>query len=58
MHSSFCTHIHGNICWKAKEISVAAKGLAEGQVDIVVGTHKLLSESVKFKDLGLLIIDE
>ncbi|MEY4419445.1 MAG: transcription-repair coupling factor, partial [Pseudomonadota bacterium] len=42
----------------AKEITAAAKGLAEGQIDIVVGTHKLLSESVKFKDLGLLIIDE
>jgi len=42
----------------AKEVSTAAKGLAEGTVDIVVGTHKLLSESVKFKNLGLLIIDE
>ncbi|WP_295539723.1 TRCF domain-containing protein, partial [uncultured Pseudacidovorax sp.] len=42
----------------AKEISAAAKGLADGSVDIVVGTHKLLSESVKFKNLGLLIIDE
>jgi transcription-repair coupling factor (superfamily II helicase) len=42
----------------AKEIAAAAKGLADGSVDIVVGTHKLLSESVKFKDLGLLIIDE
>ena len=42
----------------AKEITLAAKGLADGQIDIVVGTHKLLSESVKFKDLGLLIIDE
>ena len=41
-----------------KEITAANKGLAEGTVDIVVGTHKLLSESVKFKDLGLLIIDE
>ena len=41
-----------------KEITAAAKGLADGSVDIVVGTHKLLSESVKFKDLGLLIIDE
>ncbi len=41
-----------------KEINAAAKGLADGTVDIVVGTHKLLSESVKFKDLGLLIIDE
>ncbi|KAF1047047.1 transcription-repair coupling factor [Xylophilus sp.] len=42
----------------AKEIGAAAKGLAEGSVDIVVGTHKLLSESVKFANLGLLIIDE
>ena len=42
----------------AKEIQAAADGLASGQVDIVVGTHKLLSPSVKFKDLGLLIIDE
>ena len=41
-----------------KEITAAAKGLADGSVDIVVGTHKLLSNTVKFKDLGLLIIDE
>ncbi len=41
-----------------KEINAAMKGLADGTVDIVVGTHKLLSESTKFKDLGLLIIDE
>ena len=32
--------------------------LAEGKVDIVIGTHRLLSGDVKFKDLGLLIIDE
>jgi transcription-repair coupling factor (superfamily II helicase) len=42
----------------AKEITAAVKGLADGSVDIVVGTHKLLSASVKYKDLGLLIIDE
>ena len=42
----------------AKEITAAAKGLADGSIDIVVGTHKLLSASVKFKQLGLLIIDE
>ena len=41
-----------------KEITSAIKGIADGTVDIVVGTHKLLSESTKFKDLGLLIIDE
>lgn len=42
----------------AKEITAAAKGLEEGGIDIVVGTHKLLSSTVKFKNLGLLIIDE
>ncbi len=41
-----------------KEISSAIKGIADGTVDIVVGTHKLLSESTQFKNLGLLIIDE
>ncbi|WP_291010188.1 transcription-repair coupling factor [Hydrogenophaga sp.] len=41
-----------------KEITAALKGVADGSVDIVVGTHKLLSEKTKFKDLGLLIIDE
>ncbi len=41
-----------------KEIKVAASGLTDGTIDIVVGTHKLLSEDVKFKNLGLLIIDE
>ena len=33
-------------------------GLATGEVDCVIGTHRLLQESVKFKDLGLLIVDE
>ncbi|UJB63315.1 transcription-repair coupling factor [Acidovorax sp. YS12] len=41
-----------------KEINAAIKGIADGSVDIVVGTHKLLSESTQFKNLGLLIIDE
>ncbi|MCL2207470.1 MAG: transcription-repair coupling factor [Fibromonadales bacterium] len=34
------------------------KGLAEGGIDLVVGTHALLMDSLKFKDIGLLIIDE
>ena len=42
----------------AKEITAAMKGIADGSVDIVVGTHKLLSEKAQFKNLGLLIIDE
>ncbi len=41
-----------------KEVKVALAGLAEGTIDIVVGTHKLLSADVKFKRLGLLVIDE
>ncbi len=41
-----------------KEITAAIKGLGDGSVDIVVGTHKLLSQDVKFERLGLLIIDE
>ncbi len=42
----------------AKEITAAMKGIGDGSVDIVVGTHKLLSQDAKFKNLGLLIIDE
>ncbi|GLS12854.1 transcription-repair coupling factor [Hydrogenophaga electricum] len=42
----------------AKEITAAMKGISDGSVDIVVGTHKLLSEKTQFKNLGLLIIDE
>lgn len=34
------------------------KNLKNGQVDVIIGTHRLLSEDVKFKDLGLLVIDE
>ncbi len=41
-----------------KEITAAIKGIADGSIDIVVGTHKLLSQDVKFQRLGLLIIDE
>ncbi len=41
-----------------KQQDVALQGLLEGSVDIAVGTHKLLQPSVKFKNLGLLIIDE
>ena len=41
-----------------KQTTAILKDLAEGRVDILIGTHKLISKSVKFKDLGLLIIDE
>ena len=42
----------------AKEIKAALEGLADGTIDIVVGTHKLLSQNTVFKRLGLLVIDE
>jgi len=42
----------------AKEIKAAMEGIADGSIDIVVGTHKLLSSDVKFNRLGLLVIDE
>lgn len=41
-----------------KEQAQIIKSLAEGTIDIIVGTHRLLQSDVKFKDLGLLIIDE
>ena len=42
----------------AKEISDIKKRLAAGQIDILIGTHKILGKEFVFKDLGLLIIDE
>lgn len=41
-----------------KEIKEAVSGLREGKIDLVIGTHRLLSKDVAFKDLGLVIIDE
>lgn len=42
----------------AKEQKELLKDLEDGKIDIMIGTHKLIGKSVKFKDLGLLIIDE
>ncbi len=42
----------------AKEKKETLKNLEEGKIDIIIGTHALLSKDVKFKDLGLLVIDE
>ncbi|QDR30757.1 transcription-repair coupling factor, partial [Pseudomonas aeruginosa] len=42
----------------AKEVENAARLLAEGKIDILIGTHKLLQEDVKFANLGLVVIDE
>lgn len=43
---------------KTKESRETVNGLAEGTVDMVIGTHRLLSDEVQFKDLGLVIVDE
>lgn len=42
----------------SKEVKTTLEGLADGTVDIVVGTHALIGDKVKFKRLGLLVIDE
>ena len=42
----------------ARETSLALKGIADGTVDIAIGTHKLIQKDVVFKNLGLVILDE
>ncbi len=42
----------------AKQVKEIVRDLAEGKIDILIGTHKIIGKEVKFKDLGLLIIDE
>lgn len=42
----------------AKEIKAELEKLADGRIDVIVGTHRLLQADVKFKDLGLVIVDE
>ena len=43
---------------KPKEVKQITDDLAAGKIDIIVGTHKLIGKTVKFKDLGLLVVDE
>ena len=43
---------------KKNEEKEIVKGIKSGEIDIIIGTHKLLSEKIEYKDLGLLIIDE
>src|SRR4029079_14613497 len=42
----------------AREHAATLTGLADGSVDVVIGTHRLLSKDVRFKDLGLVVVDE
>jgi transcription-repair coupling factor (superfamily II helicase) len=53
-----CTVDYVNRFKSAKEKKETLKRLEEGKIDIIVGTHALLGKDIKFKDLGLLIIDE
>ena len=53
-----CNIAYINRFRSTKEIKETLKKVKEGQVDILIGTHRLLSKDVVFKDLGLLIIDE
>src|SRR5262249_57596468 len=42
----------------AKELTRVKQEVADGQIEIVIGTHALLGKTIRFKDLGLLIVDE
>ncbi|HTI67427.1 MAG TPA: transcription-repair coupling factor [Caulobacteraceae bacterium] len=42
----------------AKDVAETREGLARGEIEVVVGTHAVLSEQVRFKDLGLVVVDE
>lgn len=41
-----------------KDLNLVKKGLTDGSIDIVIGTHALLGKAIKFRDLGLVIVDE
>ncbi|MBC7418242.1 MAG: transcription-repair coupling factor [Pedobacter sp.] len=53
-----CTVDYINRFKTSKQIKDTLERVASGKVDIVIGTHRLLSKDVKFKDLGIMIIDE
>ena len=53
-----CTVDYINRFKSAKQVTETLKKLATGEIDILIGTHKLVGSNVKFKDLGLMIIDE
>lgn len=53
-----CTVEYINRFKSTKEITETIKKVTEGKIDILIGTHRLVSNDVKFKNLGLLIIDE
>lgn len=58
LHDFPCTVDYVNRFKSAKDKKETLKKLAEGKIDIIIGTHAILGKDVKFKDLGLLVIDE
>ncbi|AWB89798.1 transcription-repair coupling factor [Salinibacterium hongtaonis] len=57
--AGFPIHLRGLSRFQTdKESKEVIEGLADGTVDVVIGTHRLLSKNIEFKDLGLVIIDE
>lgn len=58
LHNLPCTIEYVSRLRTAKELADIKKRLLEGQIDILIGTHKILGKDYQFKDLGLLIIDE
>src|ERR1700689_3838928 len=42
----------------APDLAKAKAGIADGTIDIVIGTHALLGKAIKFKDVGLIVVDE
>src|SRR5690606_5811543 len=53
-----CTIDYINRFKTPKQVKETLKNLANGKLDIIIGTHRLVSKDVKFKDLGLMIVDE
>lgn len=53
-----CTVDYVNRFKTSKQVKETLAKVAEGKIDIIIGTHRLLSKDVKFKDLGIMIIDE
>ena len=49
---------HASRLVTGKELTAVRRGIADGSIDIVIGTHALLGKTIAFKDLGLLIVDE
>ncbi len=53
-----CTVDYINRFKSTKQVNETLKNLEEGKIDLIIGTHQLVGKNVKFKDLGLIIIDE